>query len=457
MTSASPINRAIDAEERLLTEWLGPTGRKIARLPTVPAPAGEESEESEEWVAPPAGSAFYGLAGHVVRLIEPHTEADSAALLLNFLTAFGSAVGSGPHAMVGATRHGVNLNMVLVGDSAKARKGDSWPPIELLLSRVDPEWMERVQGGVASGEGIIHAVRDAVTRPEPVKEHGQTVRYESQVVDAGEPDKRLLIMEPEFGRLLRVAGRQGSTLSAVLRQAWDGGNLRVMTRNAPGHATRAHISVIGHITREELVRELPGNEAVNGFGNRFLWAAVRRSKLLPEPVALDLAAATEIVEALSECVRWARHVGEVGRDGSGRGLWESVYEELSHPRPGLAGSLLARGEAQVLRLSVIYALLDRSPEVHARHITAALAVWQYVERSVLMLFGGARGDPIAEVIVRALNAAEELTRSDIRNVVGGHVPARRIDVALRTLRGSGAAWMEQRATAGRPIEVWHHG
>ena len=49
------------------------------------------------WPASLAADAFHGLAGTFVRTVEPHSEADPAALLLQFLVAFGSAAGREPH------------------------------------------------------------------------------------------------------------------------------------------------------------------------------------------------------------------------------------------------------------------------------------------------------------------------------------------------------------------------
>jgi len=63
------------------------------------------------------------LAGRFVRTVEPHSEADPVALLVQFLVAFGSAVGRGPHFVAEADHHGVNLNAVFVGETAKGRKG----------------------------------------------------------------------------------------------------------------------------------------------------------------------------------------------------------------------------------------------------------------------------------------------------------------------------------------------
>ena len=60
--------------------------------------------------------ALYGLAGQAVRTLAPHTEAQPEAILLQLLAAFGNVIGPGPHCIVGATRHTLNLFVVLVGE-----------------------------------------------------------------------------------------------------------------------------------------------------------------------------------------------------------------------------------------------------------------------------------------------------------------------------------------------------
>ena len=72
-----------------------------------------------------SADAYVGLSGEVVRTLEPHTESDPVALLLQFLASFGSAVGRGPHYLVEGDQHFTILNAVLVGDTAKSRKGTS--------------------------------------------------------------------------------------------------------------------------------------------------------------------------------------------------------------------------------------------------------------------------------------------------------------------------------------------
>ena len=64
--------------------------RPVEGVPVVEAPI-----PIPEWPDPPEDPAFHGLAGEVVRLIEPSTEADPVGLLLQLLIGFGNAIGSG--------------------------------------------------------------------------------------------------------------------------------------------------------------------------------------------------------------------------------------------------------------------------------------------------------------------------------------------------------------------------
>ena len=51
--------------------------------------------------------AYYGLPGEIVHAIEPHTEADPVAVLINLLCAFGNAIGRGAYFKVGSPADGI--------------------------------------------------------------------------------------------------------------------------------------------------------------------------------------------------------------------------------------------------------------------------------------------------------------------------------------------------------------
>ena len=200
--------------------------------------AGIIRPDNDTWPAPPAAAVFSGAIGELVGVLAPPTEADPVAILVQLLVGLGALVGRGPHYRVGASRHGTNEFVVLVGPSGSGRKGSSWDMVQAVLGGLEESFVaERVVAGLSSGEGLIWHVRDG--------QHGAAC------------DKRLLVLEPELASVLKAASREQSTLSPVLRNAWDGRALQVVdqARSGPRQPT-AHICLIGHITATELVRHV---------------------------------------------------------------------------------------------------------------------------------------------------------------------------------------------------------
>ena len=281
------------------------------------------------------------------------------------------------------------------------------------------------------------------------------IGHEDQESDPGIEDKRLLDVESEFASVLRVMRRDGSTLSTTIRQAWDRGELQSLTKNSPARARGAHISIIGHITCEELRRELDETSAANGFANRFIFACVKRSKAfwggnLREH---DLA---ELAKRTKEALRFASTAGEMRRDAAARALWAEVYEPLSDGKPGLFGAVTSRAEAQVMRIACDYALLDLRDVVGVEHLQAALALWDYCEQSARHIFGSSLGDPFADEVLEALRGApnRELTRTELRDRFARHATAADMERALALLERAGLAARGTRPSGGRSAETW---
>ena len=243
--------------------------------------------------------------------------------------------------------------------------------------------------------------------------------------------KRLLAYEPEFASVLRVMSRETNTLSTQIRQGWESGDLHTMSKNNAGLATGAHVSIMGHITKQELLRHLSDTEAANGFGNRFLWVCTRRANILPEGGGTPDYAKLE--QPLCDALERATEMGKLTKDAEARDAWARIYEELSEGKPGLFGAATARAEAQVLRLSVLYASLDGTEAIRLPHLMAGLAVWEYCEASARYIFGDATGDPIADRILEALDHGE-LTRTQINALFQRHVLASRVSGALDLLK-----------------------
>jgi hypothetical protein len=403
--------------------------------------------------------ALYGLPGRIVRTVDPYTEAAEVGTLMHFLAAVGNVIGATPHAKVGYDEHPLRLNVAIVGATAKGRKGTSWSAPRHLLRQVDQEWAEnRINGGVSSGEGLIYHVRDPLYEEKEVvdKAHPeQPPTKKRELKDAGVEDKRLLVIESELANVLKVMGREGNTLSGVIRQAWDSGRLSTLTKNSPVHATDAHISIIGHITVDEVRRHLSDTERANGFANRFLWCLVRRSKLLPEGESVPPDELEPLIAELRSAVSFARGVVEVARDEISRAIWRDLYPELSEGEVGLVGGIISRAEAQVLRLSALYAVLDHSSFIREPHLKAALAVWDYAEESARRIFGGLLGDRTADIILGALRKHGSLSETQLHNLFGRNKPRTEIKAALEQLRAKGKIHHRFISTGGRPTSCWY--
>jgi hypothetical protein len=424
------------------------SGRKSPH-PDLPSGSGEVPSEPPPW--PRIDEAAYsGLVGDIVQTFLPHTEADPVALLIQTLAAAGNVIGRLPHYRVEADQHRVNLFTVLVGDSAKGRKGVSFGRVRSVVKTADETWAsDRIKGGLSSGEGFIHEVRD------PLEKYNSKEQC-TEIVDPGAADKRLMVVESEFASAISVAERPGNTLSPLIRRAWDGDKLSTLTRNSPLTATGAHISIIGHITVDELRARINRTDLANGFANRFLFVLSRRSKVLPFGGSLNDSEILHLGEKLTAAIERAKFVGRVSMTDNAQSKWAAVYPALSAAKPGLLGAIIARAEAQTIRLALIYALLDGSDQIDLRHLEAALAVWEYCELSAVHIFGRAIGDPVADEIERALQhvGAAGMSRTAIRDMFSRNRSGDRIGAALHLLMTMGRARFETGTTGGRPTETW---
>jgi hypothetical protein len=406
--------------------------------PDDPDPTGARTlQPPDGWPAPPTPAAYHGLPGEIVRQLAPHTEADPVAILSQLLVGFGAAAGRGAWFQVEATRHHPNEFMLLVGDSAKARKGSSWDHVRRLLDTADPQISARTLTGLSSGEGLIWAVRDPSAQ------------------DPGIPDQRLLVIEPEFASVLKSTARDISTLSPTLRSAWDGRPLAILTRTAPARATDAHIAVIGHITQTELQHHVNPVELANGLLNRFILIACRRVRLLPEGGHPDPLRQTGLDRRLAKALTAARDAGQLQLTPPARQQWAAVYHRLAEPQDGIAGQIGARAEAHTIRLALTYALLDSDRHIQPAHLDAALALWDYASRSATWALQRTTGDPLAQQIHGALRHARDgLTRTQLRDLLHRNASTAELDRALAALAHDGKATSTRVLTAGRPAELW---
>jgi len=295
-----------------------------------------------------------------------------------------------------------------------------------------------------SGEGLIYHVRDS------------TRDKKGEMIE-GVTDKRLFVIEEEFASVLKRMKGQNNSLAAVMRDAWDGNDLRSMVRNSPDRSTAPHISIQAHTTKQELIDLITGTDCQNGFANRFLWIYTERSKYLPDGGAIPMRELLSEISALQAALEKAEEGDEteIPLSPEAKELWRAVYRDLSEGRPGLIGSVIGRAEAQVRRLALCYSLIAGEDETSVESLQAALAFWKYCEDSAGWLFGTPFNHPNADRIYDYLRKTPEgATRTEINRAFSNHLSRAQMEDALSILQKAGAAYPKREKTGGADSERW---
>lgn len=393
-----------------------------------------------------APAAFHGPAGEWVRAVQDHTPAPPGPLLVQFLTVAGAYYGARAFFQVGATPHYPRVYVGVVGRTASGRKGDGLALVENLYRRVDPDFAStQIVSGISSGEGLIARLADPA--PDPITG-----------LSDGPPDKRMVVREAELARVLAQSRREGNIISAVLRDAWDRqGDLAVLTRNQPLNAKNTHIAVIGHITPMELSARTSELDAANGLLNRFVWVWSEETKRMPRPPSIDAVAGDQL-DAIA-----ARVKATLTKIGKGRveftpaaaELWDTeVYGSLTGI--GVIESLMARADPYMIRLALIYALLDDRDVIDVVHLQAAHAVGRYWLAGVERQWGHGLSDDAAKLLAlcREVRAGGVSVRRH-RAILSGHADSKRLERVRDELVRAGVGVVGQMKTTGRPATmVW---
>lgn len=332
--------------------------------PTPPAPP-TNFDELPDFV-------FDNPIGEYVLANAPHTEADRDSVYLQAMELFANYVGKAPRFRLNNTLIYANGFLAVVGTTALGRKGTAYnDALELFLETGGVHSLytkERIRQGVSTGEGLVEFVKDGGTNF----------------------DGRMMVYAPEFNRMLSCMRREDNTLSAVLREAYDGGVLAVTTRANPIVAASAHVSVITHTTADEFSRMVLPVDFTNGMLNRysFLWAA--DGAVRPSPGRVSELAVTKARTAIEAAKNWVDGAGPLGLDMSwsyaAEEFWSRYYVDTRKPSGNnLQDTLTARAPANIIKHAMRHAILDRSETVELRHLEVAIALWNRFEQSTKRL------------------------------------------------------------------------
>jgi hypothetical protein len=410
----------------------------------------KETREAQEWYnrktidvpKPIAEEAFIGFPGRWVRAIEKQTECNSDNLLAQLMVALGTIFGRYFYNYCVQNLF-TNEFLTVLGDSGIARKGSALEKVKEFLRLIDPGWAKRgIKGGFPSGEAIIHFLRDPTFGRD--KKGSETIR------DPGNPDKRLLMVAPEFARLLKFAERKGNILTEILREAWDSPEeLSNQAKNGSDYASYPHLGLISHVTEKEL-RKFDPELISNGFLNRMIFVLAFQAREIPNPKPIEWP--PELLEEFKEIYRLAHVPAELDISQLGaapepqikhiplteeaESLWEKIYYEHSNNKDEKLNEILRRFNDHIRVLALIYALCDRSPVITVLHLLAAKAIMDHSRACAVSIFSTFSSNKAANKILEALKRQfpEALTKTEIYNeVFNRHLPTSEINEALAFL------------------------
>ena len=398
--------------------------------------------------AAPTKEMFSGHVGDMARLIAPHVAWDPTAFVAQTLVAVGNWLGFRHYIAEEATNRHPNLFLALVGGTGSG-KGTSYRWTDWVMRALDAQWSdERVTTAVGSGEGLLAKITDPVVT--------LNAKGEEVVAIEGSPDKRVLYLEEELGSLFSKMVSQ-ETLEKMITKAFDSGRLETTTKKEAMTCNEPHVSIIGHITPDELTSRLEARLIDNGFSNRWLYCVIK-----PTQVKFDSVTPQQI-EGLT-AVR-DELVGQLQRF-SFSGADEFVFTPDAHdaymqtarylfdnPHTGAMEKQDARSRPLMFKLSIIYAAMDGSNKVELHHFLAARSFWAYCSRSARSFFGQKSGNENVDRFMEMwrFQGYEPVTITEISDMFQRNMNAGKRNQMLSVLQRDGVVRLEQGvAESGRP-------
>ncbi|MPZ81604.1 MAG: DUF3987 domain-containing protein [Actinophytocola sp.] len=389
---------------------------------------------------------FDCFLGRLVRKVEDTSEADPVAVLASLICAAGVHMGQGPHVRAGDDPHPLLVWPLIVGRTSSGRKGTSWSTARRLIDAAATEFVHtNLRSGLSSGEGL--AARFAIEDTDAI----------DGVIDPTR-DLRLLVLEPEWGGVMAKMRREGNSLSAILRSAWEGGDLSTLTVNQR-LAPSSHVGIVAHITPQEFRSRLDSSDMAGGTYNRFLPLAVARSKFLPFSQGANPALVAELGAILAGRLDLGAEQRTIGFTGPAATLWRALYVELStdHNERPQVEQFISRAVPNCLRIAAIHAALDGQPAIGPEHLTAAAALVRYSIASARAIFvDTATPNKLAAWIAEAGPTGR--TRKEITtDHFAGNKKATEIETLLTQLAHTGRITKTTRPPAtgrGRPAEIY---
>lgn len=239
--------------------------------------------------------------------------------------------------------------------------------------------------------------------------------------------------------MIAKSRREGNTLAAVLRDAWDGRPLSTMNVGVRSRVVDVHsLAVVGHLTPQTLREKMSAGDLSNGFLNRFFVFLVHRPQLVPWPEPMDATARLRLGTIVDRASTAAE--GEYTFTAAAKQVyvdWYVRYSEDAERQNERVAMATARLQANLIRTALIYAALDNTAcLIEVGHVRAAIALVANSADSCAQLLAPGKVGLDAKVLA-ALEANGALSKNDLRDKLNRHVKSVDLDKALKALRDGG--------------------
>ncbi|GAA3552581.1 hypothetical protein GCM10022222_40260 [Amycolatopsis ultiminotia] len=450
---------------RLRAVTAAPTQPSTTTAPSTTTPAGTDPAAAEAATVAEISRARSALPaldpvvfdcylGGLVHAVADYTEGDPVNVLASLLCLCGVHLGQGPHVRAGDDFHPLLVWPLVIGRTNSGRKGAGWSSAKRLATAAAPDFMvANVRSGLTSGEGLAAMFTDD---PDEAPDDGDTPakpRRRGGRLPAG--DRRLVVFEAEWAGVMERMKREGNSLSATLRAAWEGGDLSTMAVTAR-IAPESHIGILGHITPDEFRSKVSRSDMAGGTYNRFLPLMVSRTRFLPGGQGAPDAIVKGLGAELAERLDAAGELDSIGFTTAGDALWRQLYVEFgtdTGDRPEVE-QFISRAAPYCLRIAAIHAALDLADAIDTRHLLPAAALVRY---SIASARTALTDDQAAAKLLAWIAAAgvDGRTRNEIREDYC-HKHKRATEEARKVLADlidSGQVAVGKRPGKGRPTEV----
>jgi Protein of unknown function (DUF3987) len=438
--TVSPPHRGFPTEAA--TPAAGQTGDVTDDLEQARAKAQADLARIRLWLPPIEPAVFDCYLGQLATTFDPYTEADQVGVMASLLAAVGAHLGPAPHLQIGYERHPLLVWPLLIGDTNVGKKGTAHNAAKALLLSADTEFVaNNIRSGLSTGEGLATVFAD-----DSEEQSGKPGRR--RLLPEG--DIRLLAFEPEWASVMARMKRENNTLSAMLRQAWEGGDLSTLNVDARV-AKESHLGILAHITPEEFKAKVSAADMAGGTYNRFLPIAVAQSKFRPRAEMADPVLTEQLGASLADRLSHASRLETVGFTTAGSLAWERLYYEFTgyHTEEIKVRQFVSRALPYCLRVAAIYAALDRTDRISPAHLAAAAALVRYSIASARAVLHGDTDAALVAWIGQA--SADGRTKSEITKKLQGQGTAEDHKRVLDRLVGEGLLRITHRPRAdGRP-------